>query len=163
MIVGATWGGWSMTEAGATMVRLSKSEIGELALDSALELELAAAGQPFDVDPLHQLASALRQTTGSEEVPGRVAHMRPGYFEPFERLYRVHKAAEPKSFEQIRKFVATSIEQIDAAASRPLEPALASKLVDFCLELDREFARRQPTEDRGGRSTRGIPIEAFRR
>lgn len=140
---------------------LSKFMIGDLALRSALELERALAGGSYDKDPLHSLAAALRQSSGVEDMSGGVSHMRPGYFEPFERVYRARNTTEPKSLKQIREFLDRAIHDIDAAADQSLNSDLASQLVDFCLELNREFVRRQPSEDNVGRSRRSIPVEAF--
>jgi hypothetical protein len=151
----------AMQETSMAAAQLSKFMIGDLALRSALELERALAGANYDKEPLHSLAAALRQSSGAEPVSGGVSHMRPGYFEPFQRVYRARNTAEPKSLKQIREFLDKAIYDIDAAADQPLDRDLASRLVDFCLEVNREFVRRQPSEDNVGRSRRSVPVEAF--
>jgi hypothetical protein len=145
----------------AMAARLSKFKVGDLALKSALQLERARAGVPYDKSQLAELAEALRVSAGEQDDTGRVSHMRPGYFEPFERVYRSSVEAEPQSSEEIRTFVIKAIADIDAAAHDEINGSLVSKLVDFCLELNREFVRRPPVEDRVGRRQRSLPIEAF--
>lgn len=146
----------------AMAARLSKFKVGELALKSALELERARAGIKYDRRQLIELADALRVSAGQDETGGKVAYMRPGYVEPFERVYRSTKDIEPKSTEDIQTFVIKAIADIDIAVGEgKLNEKLVSKLVDFCLELNREFVRRQPTENRVGRRQRSVAIEAF--
>jgi hypothetical protein len=141
--------------------RLSKFKVGELALKSALELERARAGISYDRSQLTELAEALRVSAGQNDEKGKMAFMRPGYFEPFERVYRSSLDADPKSIEDIQKFVIKTIEDIDAVAQDEVSLETMSKLVDFCLELNREFVRRQPTENRVGRRQRSVAVEAF--
>lgn len=142
--------------------RLSKFKVGDLALRSALELERARAGLPHDRSRLTALAEALRVSAGEQDEATEVSYMRPGYLEPFERVYLSSHSNEPKTSDEIVRYVAKVIGDIDAAARNEQIPeALASKLVDFCIELNREFVRRQPTETRGGRKQRGVPVEAL--
>ncbi|HET6523187.1 hypothetical protein [Sphingopyxis sp.] len=150
-----------MMQTHAMAARLSKFKVGDLALKSALELERARAGMKYDKSQLAELAEALRVSAGEADGSGKVAYMRPGYFEPFERVYRSSHAAEPKSFDDIHKFMVRAIADIDAAASRKINETLMAKLVDFCLELNREFVRRPPTENRVGRRERSVSVEAF--
>lgn len=149
-------------QVNAMAARLSKFKVGDLALKSALELERARAGISYDRTQLIALAEALRVSTGQDDTNGKAAYMRPGYFEPFERVYRSTEEAEPKSTDDIQKFVTKAIEDIDNAVARDkVSDQLVSKLVDFCLELNREFVRRQPTENRVGRRQRSVAVEAF--
>ena len=141
--------------------RLSKFKVGELALKSALQLERARAGVSCDMTQLHQLAEALRVSAGENDESGKAAYMRPGYFEPFERVYRSSVAADPTSIDDIRQFVIEAIEKIDSVTETDVDPEVAKKLVDFCLELNREFVRRTPAENRVGRRQRSVAIEAF--
>ncbi|MEG3148190.1 hypothetical protein U1839_26375 [Sphingomonas sp. RT2P30] len=142
-------------------VRLSKFKVGDLALKSALQLERARTGATYDKSPLTDLAEALRVSAGEPDDAGKISYMRPGYFEPFERVYRSSVEHEPKSIDEIRKFFAGAIIDIDAAATDHISDADMAKLVDFCLELNREFVRRPTAENKVGRRQRSIPIEAF--
>lgn len=142
-------------------VRLSKFKVGDLALKSALQLERARMGASYDKSPLTDLAEALRVSTGENDDAGRIAYMRPGYFEPFERVYRSRVEQEPKSIDEIRQFVARAITDIDAAAQDHVSDTTMAKLVDFCLELNREFVRRPHVENKVGRRQRSAPVEAF--
>lgn len=151
-------------QAHSMAARLSKFKVGELALKSALQLERARAGISYDKAQLSELAEALRVSTGEPHEAGKVAYMRPGYFEPFERVYRSSQRTDPKSINDIRQFVIEaieSIESIDSIAQDAVDPEVTKKLVDFCLELNREFVRRTPAENRVGRRQRSVAIEAF--
>lgn len=145
----------------AMAVRLSKFKVGDLALRSALQLERARTGATYDKSPLTDLAEALRVSAGEPDNADRIAHMRPGYFEPFERIYRSRLDQEPTSLDEIRQFVARAIVDIDAAAQDHVSDTAMAKLVDFCLELNREFVRRPPAENKVGRRQRSAPVEAF--
>lgn len=148
-------------EAEATLERLSKSEIGDLALDAAVQLQRAKSGGDLDATPLHELAAALRHSAGDDEGFASVSQMWPGYLDPFERLYRSANSAEPKSFKQLRDFIGTAISEIDAVGGgRPLDGGIASRLMDFCLQLNLELGRRQWLETRSDESRRRDPIEA---
>ncbi len=151
-------------QAHSMAARLSKFKVGELALKSALQLERARAGISYDKSQLSQLAEALRVSAGEVHEEGRVAYMRPGYFEPFERVYRSSHKADPTSIDEIRQFVIEtieSIESIDSTAGNAADSAAMKKLVDFCLQLNREFVQRKPAENRVGRRQRSVAIEAF--
>lgn len=103
----------------------------------------------------------MRVSAGEPDDSGKLSHMRPGYFEPFERVYRSSMEAEPRSSEDIREFVVKAITQIDAAAHEDVNASVVSKLVDFCLQLNREFVRRPLVENRVGRRQRSVQVEAF--
>ena len=141
--------------------RLSKFKIGDLALRSALELERARAGEDYDTAPLRDLADALKQMSMPLLGPTGVASMRPGYFEPLERLYRSHSSEAPNSFDQISAFVGRAIAELDVVASNRKVPDTLPRLVNFCIELHREFVRRPAAEGRFGRSQRSVPVEAL--
>ena len=141
--------------------KLSKFKVGDLAMSSALQLERARAGLNYDKSQLASLADALRLSTGDDGGAGKVSYMRPGYFEPFERVYQSSNKTPPKSSEEIRGFVIKSIAEIEAAVNDHIDDDVVAKLVDFCLDLNREFIRRQPTENRVDRRQRSVPLEAF--
>ena len=148
-------------EAEATLERLSKSEIGDLALDAAVQLQRAKSGGDLDARPLHELAAALRHSAGADEGFASVSQMWPGYLDPFERLYRSAHSAEPKSFKQLRDFIGTAIREIDAVSDGPaLDGEIASRLMEFCLQLNLELGRRQWLETRSDESRRRDPVEA---
>ncbi len=144
--------------------RLSKSDISDLALDAALQLQRGKSGGDFDVTPLHSLALALRHSAGADDANGAPAQMWPGYLDPFERLYRSRTAVEPKSFDEIRDFITQAVKEIDSVDERqPFDKVLATKLIDFCMELNLELGRRQWMETRVDDSPRRDPVEAHLR
>ena len=126
-----------------------------------MQLQRAKAGGQFDATPLHELAAALRHSAGTDDTSGSMSHMWPGYLDPFERLYRSSKDIEPDSFEQIRDFIGSSIHQIDSvSAGHPLDQGLASRLIEFCMQLNLELGRRHWLETRVDDSRRRDPVEA---
>jgi len=141
--------------------RLSKFKIGDLALQSALELERARAGEKYATAPLHDLADALRQTSMPPLGNAGVSSMRPGYFEPLERLYRLQSSEAPSSFDEFSDFIGRAIAELDEVAADQTMPHSLPRLVNFCIELHREFVRRPTAEGRFGKSQRSVPVEAL--
>lgn len=139
--------------------RVSKFRIGDLALSSALELERARMNVAFEAAPLHQLADALQQTSLASE-PGAVARMRPGYYEPFDRLYRSRITEAPQSLDEIRKLVDWAVDELKKVAGAEGKGEAASDLVNFCIQLHQEFVGRPAAEARFGRAQRTVPAAA---
>lgn len=140
-------------------VRLSKFKIGDLALRSAWELERARSNMEFDHTPLCELARALEQSSDVGASQG-VTYMRPGYFEPLEKVYHVSHAGQPESFENVKAFVKEATARLKLVVSVGASDH-DDELVDFCLELHRAFIRRMPVEGRHEQKNRSIPTEAL--
>ena len=143
-----------------TGARLSKFQIGDLALRSAWELERARSDLSFDRVPLHELADALERSAEGSASQGNVTYMRPGYFEPLEKVYHVRRSQGPDTPDGVMQFVKEAPSMLklvvtDGTSGRDAE------LVDFCLELHRAFIRRRPAEGRHEQKNRSIPTEAF--
>ncbi len=145
-----------MVEQSVVKRRISKFRIGDLALASALELERARTRGIFKSAPLEELAQALTQTSLKSE-PGAIAAMRPGYFEPFDRLFRSRETNGPDSLDQIDKLVAWAIEGLGDIARTEGKGEKASDLLKFCLQLHQEFVGRPASEARFGRTQRTFP------
>lgn len=139
--------------------RLSKFKIGDLALRSAWELERARSEMRFDPVPLRELASALESSSEIGAPQGSVTYMRPGYFEPLEKVYHVKHAEASDTPESVKLYVKEATARLkivaaDGASDQDVD------LVDFCLELHRAFIRRTPAEGRHEHKNRRIPVEA---
>lgn len=141
-------------------VRLSKFKIGDLALRSAWELERARSDMEFDRTPLYELASALEQSSDIGASQGGATYMRPGYFEPLEKVYHVSHADEPESFESVKKFIKEATARLKLVVTEGTSDH-DDELVAFCLDLHRAFIRRMPAEGRHEHKVRSIPTEAF--
>jgi hypothetical protein len=142
-------------------VRLSKFKIGDLALRSAWELERARSRLNFNREPLRQLAEALEKSSDVGASQGAVVYMRPGYFEPLERVYRVRHSSEPESLEGVQRFVQDATISLKKVVADDASSEVSGELVDFCLELHRAFIRRVPAEGRHEHTNCGIPTEAL--
>lgn len=140
--------------------RLSKFQIGDLALRSAWELERARSDMPFDGTPLCELAKALERSSEVNASQGGVTYMRPGYFEPLEKVYHVRQADEPDTLDGVKKFVAEATARLKLVVTEGTGDR-DGELVDFCLELHRAFIRRMPAEGRHEHKIRSVPVEAF--
>ncbi len=143
-----------------TGIRLSKFQIGDLALRSAWEMERARSLLPFDNTPICELANALERSSEVNASQGGVTYMRPGYFEPLERVYHVRHSNDPDTPDGVKNFVKEAtgylkLVAIDGASDR------LDELIDFCLELHRAFIRRIPAEGRHEHNNRSIQTEAF--
>lgn len=140
--------------------RVSKFRIGDLALDSALELERARIGGTFTAYPLEALAEALQQTS-LDPLPGTmVSSMRPGYFEPFDRVQRTRAPSAERSSDDIRNLVDWAVAELKRVAQTSGLDDQAGELVNFCIQLHQEFVGRPAAEARFGRAQRSIPSSA---
>jgi hypothetical protein len=140
--------------------RLSKLKIGDLALRSAWELERARSHMTYDSAPLSELANALECSSEVSASQGSVTYMRPGYFEPLEKVYHLRHADEPETLEGVKQFVSEATQRLKLVVTQGVGDK-DDELVDFCLELHRAFVRRSPVEGRHEHKNRSIPAEAF--
>lgn len=137
--------------------RVSKFRIGDLALDSALELERARVGGQFTAGPLVALADALEQTSFDSTQGTAVSSMRPGYFESFDRVQRCRVHPTQNKADDIRALVEWAITELKRMAQTSGIDDQASELVNFCVQLHQEFVGRPAAEARFGRTQRSIP------
>lgn len=145
----------------SVQIRLSKFAIGDLALRSAWELERARSHMVFDREPLLQLADALDRSSDVGAARDTVVYMRPGYFEPLERVYRVQHAGEAETLEGVKRFVQDATASLKQVAADEPSGDIDEDLIGFCLELHRAFIRRVPVEGRHEHTQRGLPAQAL--
>ncbi|QYE35687.1 MULTISPECIES: hypothetical protein [Sphingosinicellaceae] len=129
---------------------LSKFVIGDLALRSALELELAKNCMKFSPLPLQDLAQALRQTSFPSSANAAAA-MRPGYFESFNRVSSSETAGSGDDG-AIDRLLDWAVDGLNRLADQHGRGDDSDKVVDFCLKLHSEFVGRPAAEARFGRS-----------
>ena len=140
--------------------RVSKFRIGDLALDSARELERARINGTFTADPLEALAEALQQTSCDPPPGAMLSSMRPGYFEPFDRVQRTRAPSAERKTDDIRGLIDWAITELKRVAQSGGLDDQAGELVNFCVQLHQEFVGRPAAEARFGRAQRSIPSSA---
>ena len=122
---------------------LSKRDLGNLAIESALEFERANAGEVFEKSRLAAFCEALRVSIGERDITdgSMPDYMRPGYFEPFERVYvSCNQGKIPQSAMEIRSYIREIISEIDLfRRDERMNADSVTKFVDFCLELRRSL------------------------
>lgn len=128
-------------------VALSKFAFSDLAIRSAVELEKARAGTDFETAPLEQLAAALTRTSHPDDAGAPFKFVEPGYYEPYERLYRQKQPERAKGVEEIQAFVGDAVERLRAFKPGSAQKESAVELVKFCIALHRELIRELASED----------------
>jgi hypothetical protein len=129
----------------ALAVSPSKFELADLALQSAIELEWIKAGMTRNSEVLDRLATALVKTSdpGSRAAPFRFVE--PGYYEPFERLYRLTESPQSTAIEEIQAFIKRTSEKFSQVAQG--DKALVSELIGFCVALHQQLIQEITAED----------------
>lgn len=118
---------------------VSKFALSDLAFRSALELEQARQGKDFDRALLAKLAAALSNASNPRSEGASFRFVEPGYYEPFERLYKLSHEVDASSVEQIQDFFKVEIRKLEGLSHRPPTSSEAAELVDFCVSLHREL------------------------
>lgn len=123
----------------------SKFELADLALQSAIELERIKAGMAREGRVLDRLAASLLKTSdpGVHGAPFRFVE--PGYYEPFERLYRLKESSQSAAIEDIQAFIKRTSEKLSQVAEG--NEALTLELIGFCVALHRELIHEITAED----------------
>lgn len=94
---------------------------------------------------LDRLAATLVKTSdpGARDAPFRFVE--PGYYEPFERLYRLRESPQSVAVEEIQAFIRRTSEKLSQVAQG--DEALASELIGFCVALHQELIQEITAED----------------
>jgi hypothetical protein len=123
----------------------SKYNLSSLALRSIVELERMNAGLDSNRAVFTDLASALRDTSGSSTAGVKqFRFVEPGYFEPFERLYRTASSAADANVEQIQQYVNDLSSKLNAIASGE---EVDGSLLPVCIALHQELVQELAAED----------------
>jgi hypothetical protein len=123
----------------------SKYNLSNLALRSIVELERMNAGLDCDRAVFSDLASALRDTSGPSTAGlQQFRFVEPGYFEPFERLYRSASSSAEANVEQIQDYVNDVSSRLIAIASGP---KVDGSLLPVCIALHQELVQELTAED----------------
>jgi len=123
----------------------SKYALTDLALQSAIELERIKAGMSHNGDVLDLLAAKLLQTSEPVVHDAPFRFVEPGYYEPFERLYRLKESPKSAAIEEIQAFIKRTSEKLSQVAQG--DKALASELIGFCVALHQELIQEITAED----------------
>lgn len=113
----------------------------------------------FDPTPLRDLAQALESSSDIGAPQGSVTYMRPGYFEPLEKVYHLRHPRDADTPESVKEFIKEATVRLKSVADIGTSER-DSELVGFCLELHRAFIRRMPAEGRHEHNIRSIPAKA---
>lgn len=127
---------------------LSKFSLSRLALKSALELEKAKLGQPYSQSKLESLAEALSQTSPGPREGVTFRAVKAGFHRPFVRLFRDRRTADPKSLQEIQRFLAEIAAHLHGFKSSGKNPEEAEQLIAFCTSLHRELVHGLSAENR---------------
>jgi hypothetical protein len=113
-----------------------------LALQAAIELDRMRTGLDHDLDVLAQLADALRLTSEppANEPPFRFVE--PGYYLPFERLYRAQESRQPRALKDIQDYIQRTSDALSDA-----DHADQAKLTNFCVALHQALIQDSTAED----------------
>lgn len=137
-------------ERGSTVMQQSfqshsKYSLSNLALRSIVELERMNAGLDCDPDVFSSLAVALRQRSEPETCAAQFRFVEPGYYEPFERLYRMGSSESDGEVEHIQDYMKKVSHQLGAVAGG--EIAAVSTLLPICIALHQELIQQIAGED----------------
>src|SRR3546814_15528211 len=106
-----------------SLVSFSKYSLSNLALRSIVELERMNAGLDSNPDVFTHLATALRQTSEPSACTLPFRLVEPGYYESFERLYRMASTAPAAELDHIQSYMNTTNQPLSAAPEGPAESA----------------------------------------
>jgi hypothetical protein len=129
----------------AAGLSISKFAFCDLALESALQLELAKAGKEWDRVPPKRLSDVLIRAARPSDAESRASFIEAGYYEPFERLLS-RREGTPQSIQDIKSYFGAAAESLKSLDAAPSTDRL-KELVDFCVNLHKELARELARED----------------
>ena len=114
----------------------------DLALHAAIELDRMRAGLPHNADILAQLAAALRLTSEPPASAPPFRFVEPGYYLPFERLYRTQESGQPGALKDIQDYIQRTSDALSHA-----DDADQAKLTNFCVALHQALIQDSTAED----------------
>lgn len=123
----------------------SKYGLSRLALHSIVALERMKAGMDCDPDVFRNLATALRQRSEPSACTMQFRFVEPGYYEPFERLYRMASSTSDGDVEHIQDYMKTVSHQLESVAGGEVDAA--ASLLPVCIALHQELVQQISGED----------------
>lgn len=121
---------------------LSTFALADLALQAAIELDRMGAGLDHDPAVLVDLADALRRTSHPPADAPPFRFVEPGYYLPFERLYRTIESRNPAVLENIQAYLQRTSDALSQADS-----ADQAELTSFCVALHQALIQDSTAED----------------
>src|SRR3546814_10086872 len=95
------------------------------------------AGLDSNLDVFTNLATALRQNSEPSACTLQFRFVEPGYYESFERLYRMASSAPDGEVENIQEYMKTVSQQLSAVAQVQVDAA--ASLLPVCIALHQEL------------------------
>lgn len=123
----------------------SKYALSDLTLNSIVELERLLAGLDCNRETFARLAEALQQASEPTSGTTQFRFIEPGYYEPFERLYRNASSAFDGDVAHIQGFMKKVGSELTALAMDWGKPE--QTLLPFCIALHSELIRELTVED----------------
>src|SRR3546814_257991 len=96
-------------------------------------------------DVFTNLATALRQNSEPSACTLQFRFVEPGYYESFERLYRMASSAPDGEVENIQEYMKTVSQQLSAVAQGQVDAA--ASLLPVCIALHQELIQELAGED----------------
>src|SRR3546814_2527809 len=103
------------------------------------------AGLDSNPDVFTNLATALRQNSEPSACTLQFRFVEPGYYESFERLYRMASSAPDGEVENIQEYMKTVSQQLSAVAQGQVDAA--ASLLPVCIALHQELIQELAGED----------------
>lgn len=114
----------------------------DLALQAAIELDRMRIGLPHNPEVLAQLAAALRVTSEPPSSAPPFRFVEPGYYLPFERLYRTQESRQPGALKDIQDYIQRTSDALSQA-----DHADQAELTNFCVALHQALIQDSTAED----------------
>jgi hypothetical protein len=116
--------------------------LADLALQAAIELDRMRAGLAHNPAVLAQLADALRLTSEPPANAPPFRFVEPGYYLPFERLYRTQESRQPGALKDIQDYIQRTSDTLSHA-----DHSHQVELTNFCVALHQALIQDNTAED----------------
>lgn len=116
--------------------------LADLALQAAIELDRKRAGLAHTPEVMAELAEALRLTSEPPASSTPFRFVEPGYYIPFERLYRAQDATHSGAVKDIQDYIQRTSDALSRA-----DQADQVELIDFCIALHQALIQNNTAED----------------
>lgn len=131
-----------MTMTSKVQNSTSAFALTDLALHAAIELDRMRAGLAHNPDVLTRLADALRRTSTPPANAPPFRFVEPGYYLPFERLYRTQESRQPGELKDIQDYIQRTSDALSHADRED-----QAKLTNFCVALHQALIQDSTAED----------------
>lgn len=133
--------------ASASARALSRFDVSDLAIKSAIEFERLRAGEPFNGQAMSELADALTRTSNPDSASAPFRFFEIGYHKPFMRLFKDRQTSNPGSVKEVQDYLGQMAGRLRRFL-RDQNSENAEDLASFCLDLHHELASSLMSESR---------------